>query len=139
MASATPQAATNNLTQLGVINTGGSYSVTNKGGGPQLPMPNSRGGGAQDGNPQRHSKLRNGSSPGQNAQGNPNALQSINVGTKNHKKSASRDSALPNASGDHHQKQVKPSELSLDLIIPSSIRGAKQSPISGAHHTTKQG
>ena len=35
---------------------------------------------------------------------------------------------------DHHQKQVKPSELSLDLIIPSSIRGAKQSPISGAHH-----
>ena len=30
------------------------------------------------------------------------------------------------------QKQVKPSELSLDLIMPSAIRGAKQSPMNGA-------
>jgi len=63
------------------------------------------------------------------------------VGSSKNKKSNSRDSnTLPAAGGinDHHQKQVKPSELSLDLIIPQSIRGAKQSPIAGGHHAAKQ-
>ena len=134
--SATPQ-ANSNLAQLGVVNgASGPYSVTNKnsGNGPQLPMPNSR--NAQPGEPSsgaRHSKLRNGSN---NPSGAPK------------KAGAGRDnsSTLPAAAGvnagasgtdQHHSKQVKPSELSLDLIIPSSIRGAKQSPISGANHHAK--
>lgn len=125
--SATPQANSSNLVQLGVTGPTGSYSVTNKGGAPQLPAPNSRSqANNQSDNPQRHSKLR-----GANAQGSAaGTLQQI----KGNKKSSSRDNTLPSAGiNDHHQKQVKPSELSLDLIIPSSIRGAKQSPISGSH------
>ena len=100
--------------------------------GPQLPMPGSR--NNQDPNAAaRHSKLRNGSNNNQGAQ-----LQQINVsgsGKANKKASQSRDGG---PLGEIPQKQVKPSELSLDLIIPSSIRGAKQSPMSGANHTNKQ-
>ena len=87
----------------------------------------------------RHSKLRNGSN-GPVSGANSNTLQQINPKGK---KSQGRDnsSSLPAANGipDHHGKQVKPSELSLDLIIPSSIRGAKQSPMSGAHHQANKG
>jgi hypothetical protein len=39
-----------------------------------------------------------------------------------------RDSSLPNSIMDQ-QKYVKPSELSLDLIMPNA-RGAKQSPLA---------
>ena len=95
-------------------------------------MPNSRNGGAaQDPNSAaRHSKLRNGNQ-GQAQGAGSGGLQQIGAG-KGGKKSSSRDNTLPAAGiNDHHSKQVKPSELSLDLIIPSSIRGAKQSPISG--------
>ena len=48
------------------------------------------------------------------------------------KKQGGRDSTLPGGiPGDNPNKYVKPSELSLDLIMPTSIRGAKQSPMSG--------
>jgi hypothetical protein len=39
-----------------------------------------------------------------------------------------RDSSLPSSIADQ-QKYVKPSELSLDLIMPNA-RGAKQSPLA---------
>lgn len=48
------------------------------------------------------------------------------------KKQGSRDSSLPGGiPGENPNKYVKPSELSLDLIMPTSIRGTKQSPITG--------
>ena len=47
------------------------------------------------------------------------------------KKQGGRDSSLPGGiPGENPNKYVKPSELSLDLIMPTSIRGAKQSPIT---------
>ena len=99
-----------------------------------MPVPGSRnnGGAPSDNSGARHSKLRNGSS------GSGGGLQQINLasGKANKKNSQTRGDAntLPSTGMEgHHQKQVKPSELSLDLIIPSSIRGAKQSPMSGAH------
>ena len=52
------------------------------------------------------------------------------------KKQSGRDSTLPGGiPGDNSNKYVKPSELSLDLIIPTTIRGAKQSPMSGGSAT----
>ena len=117
---------------LGGVGPSGSYSVTNKSGSPQLPSATPHGSNA------RHSKLKSiggGGSPGSS----PTAglLQQINQGSaKMGKKQSGRDSTLPGGiPGDNSNKYVKPSELSLDLIMPTSIRGAKQSPMAGGSTT----
>ena len=116
---------------LGVVGAGGSYSVTNKTGGPQLPAATGHGGNA------RHSKLKSLGGGGQGSGTPAGHLQQIGQGSaKMAKKQSGRDSTLPGGiPGDNSNKDVKPSELSLDLIIPTSIRGAKQSPMSGAQAT----
>ena len=87
----------------------GPHSVTNKGGS-QLPTSNPR-----------HSNLRN----QHGALGKGNYGDLTGIGTNSNKLHKKRDNSLggnENAS----QKYVKPSELSLDLIMPSSIRGASK-------------
>ena len=115
---------------LGVVGAGGSYSVTNKTGGPQLPSATPHG---RDGSNARHSKLKS-LGGGEQGSGTPAGhLQQIGQSSaKMAKKQSGRDSTLPGGlPGDNPNKYVKPSELSLDLIMPTSIRGAKQSPMSG--------
>ena len=117
---------------LGVVGAGGgSYSVTNKTGGPQLPSATGHGSNA------RHSKLKSLGGGGQGGGSPTGHLQQIGSGSaKMAKKQSGRDSTLPGGlPGDNSNKYVKPSELSLDLIIPTSIRGAKQSPMSGGQTT----
>ena len=73
----------------------------------------------------RHSNLRNGKLENAPAPGIQNSA-------KISKKSV-RDHSLPasiNLLDQATQKFVKPSELSLDLIMPSGVRGAKQSPLA---------
>ena len=114
-----------------MVGASGPYSVTNKTGGPQLPAATPHG---RDGSNARHSKLKSIGGSGQPG-GSPNSggLQQINQSSaKMAKKQSGRDSTLPGGlPGDNPNKYVKPSELSLDLIMPTSIRGAKQSPMSG--------
>ena len=113
---------------IGINNASGSYSVTNKTGSPQLPAATPHG---RDGSNARHSKLKGGTIPG--GASNSGGLHQINQSSaKMAKKQSGRDSSLPGGiPGENPNKYVKPSELSLDLIMPTSIRGAKQGPISG--------